>query len=90
MTVGEQHAEIGRQYMRRQEIKRQLACMDSKLNRMRDKLTNAASAIQDRMQESKGIDNDLPTCNEIMRLMSAEAQLQSELQELDNFFERLG
>ena len=89
MTVSEQYNEIGRRYVERQEIKRQLICVGSKLDRMRDKLEAAVSAIRNRAEHSEGIDADLPTCVEIVNLMAEEGKLQDKLKELDTFFTSL-
>ena len=51
MTMNEQHEEIGRMYAERENVERQSACIENKLARLRQKLIDAASAIEKRHED---------------------------------------
>ena len=89
MTMNEQHEEIGRMYVERENVECQSACIENKLTRLRQKLIDAASAIEKRHEDGAqtAIDADLPTSQQIMSLLKFEAEYISRLEKLNGFFE---
>lgn len=88
MTMNEQHEEIGRMYVEREDVERQLAGIKNKLARFQQKLVDAANAIEKRHEDGGQITNtNLPTYQQIMNLLKSEADYISRLGKLNRFFE---
>ncbi|MDE2811649.1 MAG: hypothetical protein OXM01_01395 [Gemmatimonadota bacterium] len=88
MTTDEEHTEIGRMYVEREEVERKLACLSNKSRRDEKLLRAAADALEARRKGSGpvGLNEDLPTREAIRTLLDDMSKLQARLRELESFF----
>ena len=66
MSMSKQNERVGAKYVERQETVRKLARIQDALTEMRDKLRNAANAIDQRRESNPLVDSDLPTSMQVV------------------------
>ena len=100
MTEHEEHTEIGKMYVERETIERQLVCINNKLRRFQIALENAQQAIAGgawKLESSGtlivGKHNEaleFPTPEELSAALQKRNNLESRLAELEKFFSKRG
>ena len=94
MTLNEEHAEIGRMYVERENVSRRRKCI-------RNKILHIQKFVHDAIKEMDGEASVLNVIaarsmphdgipQEITALLEEERQLRTRLAELDNFFDSRG
>ena len=88
MTLDDQHEEIGRMYVEREDVRRKLACLENKCRRMEKTLNETAESLGQRRVKGGNvtINRDFPTLDQVREMLDDLSKLQARLRELDNFF----
>ena len=88
MTTEDEHGEIGRMYVEREDVQRRLACLGNKSLRLEKTLRETTDALKMRREEDGSVmlAQEFPTHEQIKRLLDDQSQLKSRLQNLNNFF----
>ena len=89
--MNQQHEEIGRIFVEKRMLQRKLACLQNKLDRMKQMLDTASSSIDNRHEKGYQVtvDADLPAYNDIMNLIQEESATSSRIDELDEYLSKV-
>ena len=90
--MDEQYSEIGRMYVERENVEREIACIANKLSRIASELRQAVDVIEKRHDKPQiagkdtSIHANLSTAMDISKLMEKEFNLLDKLAKLEEFF----
>ena len=89
--MNQQHEEIGRMFAEKRMQERKLACLRNKLDRVKQKLDNASASIANRNEEGYqvAVDDDMPTCRDIIVLIQEESATSRRIGELDEYLSKV-
>ena len=89
--MNQQHEEIGRMFAEKRALQRKLACLNNRLDRMKQMLDTASMSIAHRHTEGYqvAVDSDLPTCADIVKLIQEESATSRRIVELDEYLSKV-